>query len=80
MTEAKMVEWMSSLGPTDAQTERMEAEVLFAHEAAHTSLLAEWLGMFKTRPVLHFSYALAAAAVVLFLSTPLGSLSLALLK
>ena len=79
MPDETLVEWMHALEPSETQLDRMEEVVLFGHAASHTSLAAEWLSMIRTRPLVHLGWALVAAAVLL-LSTPLGSLSLALLR
>jgi len=69
-----MIEAMRSFDPTAAQVSRMKRAVLAAHALLQRPLALEWIAMFRSRPVLHTALALAAA-IVLLISTPLGSAS-----
>ena len=80
MTDSQaLVERLRLLSPDAACLDRMRADVERSVEAAQTSLLAEWLGLVRARPLRHSAYALGAVAL-LFLVTPLAALPLALLR
>lgn len=72
-----LAEAMAALDPADARLARMEEAVLSGLRERPPSLVAEWLDLFQSRPVVHGAYALAAAAVLLA-TTPTGA-ALALL-
>ena len=77
MTELN--ELLEALDPTPAQRRRVRARLDADLEAAETSLVTEWVELFRARPVVHSMYAFSAAALLLLLS-PLASLPFVLLR
>ena len=63
---------LESLEPEVAVRARLEERVLAAYEAEQRSLAAEWLDLFRVRPVRAAARTVAAAASLLLL-TPLGT-------
>ena len=66
------------LEPLPAQVARMRGTIHRKLAAERASLLGEWLELLKVRPVVHTTY-LLAAAVILIVTTPLGAILRALL-
>jgi hypothetical protein len=77
MSDEQMQQAFEALSPTPAQVESIRARVIDRYQAAPRSLWREWLELFIARPVANGAL-IAAAACVLWLTTPLGALFSAL--
>lgn len=60
-----MLEAMQALEPSPDRVRAMRGCVLEAYEADHTSLVAEWIGLLRVRPLAHGGWLLAATVVLL---------------
>ncbi len=79
MTDAELSHAFVSLDPGATARARMEENLNRDLDASQSSMIDEWLSLVRVRPVMTLGYATAAAGALL-LTTPLGALSLALLK
>lgn len=77
--DAKLIEAMTVLDATEVQVARMGRVVDATLERLKQPLWLEWLVAFRVRPLRSAGLILAAAAVLL-LTTPLGSILSALLN
>jgi len=68
-----------ALTPGDLQRQRMARAIYAGVEAEQAALLSEWLTLIRARPLLHSAYALAAVAMVVWMS-PLAALPLQLIR
>ena len=73
-SDDRLVSAMRSFDPSAVQVSRMRRAVLASYALLQRPLALEWIALFRTRPVVHTALALAAA-IVLMVSTPLGSAS-----
>jgi hypothetical protein len=71
MNDTELMSFWSALEPNGRQRARIETRVFDWLEASETSIVAEWLGLLKVKPLTAFAYA-AVGSVALFLLTPLG--------
>jgi len=73
--DQQLREAFDSLAPPAARVAHLEDRILEDFATDHKSLAGEWLELFHISPVLHASYAVAAAAG-LAVVTPVGTLLL----
>lgn len=64
MTDQQIDETWAALEPTSAQRRRIDARVSAWLEARETSLLAEWLGLFRLHPLPALGLVSAGACAV----------------
>ncbi len=79
MTDAEIAQLWSTLEPSARERARIESRVLEWAEAGETSLLTEWLDLFRVNPLGGLGLAVASALSLLML-TPLGWIASSMLR